>query len=260
MYNLIFLIFFNCLITFFLIKYFIKITHKTKFIDNKNPHYSNNAVPTGGGIIFLIVFTLNIIFLFIFDKEFFLFLPNKYYLFFLCLIFLVVISFIDDYKNLDPILRLISQIFLIYLSITAIPLSLIELPQKLVFLLAVISWIYIMNIHNFIDGSDGMLSLTCVFFFLNSILINFYTGKTDFSYYLSFIILPILVIFLIFNKPKAKIFMGDAGSIFLGFIIGYVVLDLFVKGYWYYSISLIIYPLVDCTITLIKKVRKGYMP
>ena len=110
-----------------------------------------------------------------------------------------------------------------------------------------------MNIHNFIDGSDGMLSLTCVFFFLNSILINFYTGKTDFSYYLSFIILPILVIFLIFNKPKAKIFMGDAGSIFLGFIIGYVVLDLFVKGYWYYSISLIIYPLVDCTITLIKK-------
>ena len=121
MYNLIFLIFFNCLITFFLIKYFIKITHKTKFIDNKNPHYSNNAVPTGGGIIFLIVFTLNIIFLFIFDKEFFLFLPNKYYLFFLCLIFLVVISFIDDYKNLDPILRLISQIFLIYLSITAIP-------------------------------------------------------------------------------------------------------------------------------------------
>ena len=98
------------------------------------------------------------------------------------------------------------------------------------------------------------------FFFLNSILINFYTGKTDFSYYLSFIILPILVIFLIFNKPKAKIFMGDAGSIFLGFIIGYVVLDLFVKGYWYYSISLIIYPLVDCTITLIKKVRKGYMP
>ena len=66
--------------------------------------------------------------------------------------------------------------------------------------------------------------------------------------------------FLIFNKPKAKIFMGDTGSIFLGFLIGFSFLELVTVGQIFLATMLIIYPLTDCTICLVKKFKNGYMP
>ena len=72
--------------------------------------------------------------------------------------------------------------------------------------------------------------------------------------------LPILIAFLFYNKPIAKLYMGDSGSIFLGFLIGYICISLFLKGYWNLAFSLIIIPFLDCTITLIKKTLKGHSP
>ena len=54
--------------------------------------------------------------------------------------------------------------------------------------------------------------------------------------------------------------MGDAGSIFIGFLNGFFFLELFSLNYINLSISIFSYMLIDCTITLIKKVRRGYMP
>jgi len=54
--------------------------------------------------------------------------------------------------------------------------------------------------------------------------------------------------------------MGDAGSIFLGFLNGFFFLELFSLNYINLSISIFSYMLIDCTITLIKKIRRGYMP
>lgn len=251
---------FASIVSYFLFKLFIKLSNKSSLIDSKNLHYSHRPTPTGAGIIFLILFFVIFGINFYFDEKFTQALPNKYYLFLLSLFVLTLISFLDDFKSIDPIFRLIAQILFVYLSITSFPLSSIFLPQKLVFLLAVIIWIYIINIHNFIDGTDGFLAVNSIFFFLNFLLINYEFKFFNFSYYISITILPIILTFLIFNKPKAQIFMGDAGSIFLGFLIGYITIDLTIKGYWVISLALIIYPIVDCSITLLKKTLKGYMP
>ncbi len=254
--SIIFLVIFS----FFLFSIFIKLSGNFSLIDKKNLHYSHRPTPTGSGIIFLILFIFTFGMNFFLDKNFILILPNKYYLFLLGLFFLTIISFLDDLRSIDPMFRLIAQIFFVYLSITSFPLSTILLPQKFVFLAIVILWIYLINIHNFIDGTDGFLAINSIFFFINFLLINHEFKLFNLSYYISITVLPIMCVFLIFNKPKAKVYMGDAGSIFLGFLIGYIVLDLAIKEYWVLSLALVIYPILDCSIALIKKTFKGYMP
>lgn len=241
-------------------KNYLKISKKFKLIDNKNPHYNNRPTPTGSGIIFSIFFVIANLLFFIFLQEFENKIPNRYYIFLIASLCLSIISFKDDQKSIDPIIRLISQIFLIYISIVVIDFLKFDFPLKLSVLFSVIIWIYIMNISNFIDGTDGFLILNFIFVLLNIITFKIIFNIDLFSFYISIIILPCCLVFFLFNKPPAKIYMGDAGSIFIGFLNGFFFLELFSLNYINLSISIFSYMLIDCTITLIKKVRRGYMP
>ena len=74
------------------------------------------------------------------------------------------------------------------------------------------------NGANLIDGYNGLLGFHSLIILLNLFLINYLNGFNDLANLLFFGIL-ILVIFLIFNFPKAKVFLGDGGSYFLGTFI-----------------------------------------
>jgi UDP-N-acetylmuramyl pentapeptide phosphotransferase/UDP-N-acetylglucosamine-1-phosphate transferase len=259
LFNLV-IIFINLILNIIFIKIFLTTAHKINFFDNQNPHYNHQPTITGGGIVFLFVFTLSCILFLLLDKNFVTLLPNRYYVSFTALVILTLISFKDDQSPIDPRLRLILQIILIYLSLTSLDLSKLNLPIKLSFLVAVGLWIYIMNIINFIDGSDGFLTVNSLFFWSGVLFISKILNLNLFSEYLSATIIPLMVGFIIFNKPKAKIFMGDTGSIFLGFLIGFAFLELATAGQVVLAIALLIYPLLDCTICLLKKTKNGIMP
>ena len=247
------------LISQFLFRNFKFISKKLKLIDNKNLHYANNTTPTGSGIIFLLIFILSNIFYFyleIFDE----FIPNRYYFLIISAVVLSITSFIDDIKPIDPILRLLIQFICIYISLSCLNLNNLVLPFKLSILLTFCFWVYVTNITNFIDGTDGFLVTHALFFFLNILTISFFNKYEFFSYFIALMILPSLIIFFFFNKPNARLFMGDAGSIFLGFLIGYCFFEIFLIGYWHIAFSLLSYPLLDCTVCLVKKLRKGIMP
>ena len=64
----------------------------------------------------------------------------------------------------------------------------------------------------------------------------------------------------IFNKPNAKIYLGDSGSIQIGFINGFIFLELLTINYTNLAMSLFIYPILDCSLALTKKTFKGKMP
>lgn len=239
---------------------YVKITKNLNLIDSKNENYAFKPTPTGSGIMFLLVFIIGNIFFFFTENAFKDLIPNRYYLFIFSIILLTFISFRDDIKSIDPILRLIAQIIFIYLSITSLKLNLIPLPDKLVFLAAVLIWIYIINISNFIDGSDGFLISTFIFYCVSIIFVSTLFNIEIFSKFLAIICLPFSVIFFYYNKPPAKLFMGDAGSIFIGFISGFFFLELIVIGKWYLAISLMAYKLVDCSYCLLRKLKNGIMP
>lgn len=254
---MLFQIILNFLLSFFLLNLFITNSKFNYLYDrNLSGFGSNKKTLTGSGIIFSIVLLINLIF-YNFNVNYIEFLPNRFYIFILSIILLSFISFYDDIKPLDPRVRLIAQTIIIYFSLTLIDLEYFDLPLKLMIFLSLIFWIYITNITNFIDGSDGYLSVNAISFFFGIIIINQFYPDEFFSNYLAIIFFPILFSFIYFNKPKAKLYMGDTGSILIGYIIGFCLMEFILSDYWYLAISLYFYPFLDCSLTLIKKIISG---
>lgn len=247
----------NFLLSFYLLNlYSTKSKLNYLYDKNQSGFGSSKKTLTGSGIIFSIVLLINIIFYFL-NVNYIELLPNRFYVLILSVVLLSFVSFYDDIKPLDPRIRLIAQTIVIYFSLTLINLDYFDFPLKLMIFLSLLFWIYILNITNFIDGSDGYLSVNAISFFLGIVIINqFYPGEF-FSYYLAVIFIPILFSFIYFNKPKAKIYMGDTGSILIGYIIGFSLLEFILSDYWYLAISLYFYPFLDCSLTLIKKIISG---
>tara|TARA_B100000780_G_scaffold275565_1_gene242394 strand:- start:2344 stop:3321 length:978 start_codon:yes stop_codon:yes gene_type:complete len=236
--------------------YLTKINNPILFDHNPLGFGSKKKTKTGSGIIFSIILLINYTY-YLFDQSFSELTPNRYYIFLISIFLLTTISFIDDLSPIDPRFRLIAQIIIIYFSLSLINLYYFDLPLKLLIFLNLIFWVYIINITNFIDGSDGYLCVNAISFLLGITIINQFIPNILFSYNLAIILLPILLSFIYFNKPKAKLYMGDTGSVLIGYIIGFCLLELMSTEYWYFSIALYSYPILDCTLTVLKKVFSG---
>lgn len=248
---------------------FINFSLAFRTLKNKN-HYDPNSMNISNskkivsslGISFVINLFIISYYYFI-EKNYIEILPYRFYIFFGSIVILSLISFWDDIKEIDPKLRLIVQLILVYFSLTNLNLQSLNFPFKLVIFFTLIFWVYIINITNFIDGCDGHCSVHCISFFIGIFYICHFFQIESFSKYLAFINIISLLIFLLFNKPRAKAYMGDTGSIYLGYIIGFIILEnilLFKDLKIIYIISLFIYPILDCTITLLKKMFRGIYP
>ena len=230
---------------------------------------SNHKIPTpkcAGVIIIPIVIISTIIF--------FYFKENIHYqwisILLLCL-FLGMISFIDDLKNLSVKTRLLSQVFIISLSLLiyseSISSDLLSLPfvyekyfpliTTLLFLLFLISWIWIINLYNFMDGIDGLTALqVCTV----AICVNFLSifGYINEEYQIfSLILFSVYLAFYKFNKSPAKIFMGDVGSIPSGYLVGFIMISSFLtNGVLLPLIIVNMYYILDSTSTLLIRIVK----
>jgi len=250
-----------CLISFllsFLLFYLYTIyAGKIGFID-KAKKFNNPITPTSAGIILY----LNFLFFFlVFKNNLINIFPNNFIISFACLSILVLVSLIDDVKPIDPKIRLFFQIICVYGSLSSIPIYQMPLTLKASILFSLLVWVYIINITNFTDGSDGFLSINSIFVFLNIIFINYYLKLDLFSNYVALSLLPSLFVFtFLFNRPTAKLYLGDAGSVLIGFINGYLFLEILISNKLNLAISLLIYPILECSIALIKKSFQGYLP
>ena len=254
-----FYIFLSLILNFFLFKYFIKFAKKFRIIDITN-NFNNSVTATSGGFIIYLNLVIGSILFYWFDNNYILKIPHNIIITFAAFSILFIISFIDDIRPIDPKIKLIFQIIIIYFSLTSLKISDLGLPLKISIFLCVMVWAYITNITNFIDGVDGFANTQIIFVFLNILLIDYNLNIEIFSKYLSLVLLPCLLIFSYFNKPHAKLYLGDAGSIPLGFLVGYIILELLILKHYTIAASLIIYPLIDCTITLIKRIGNGLLP
>ena len=244
---------------FFLLYLYLKIAEIKGFVDNSNK-FNNPITVTSGGVViylnFFIIFLLN----FIFENTLVNNLPNNYLLTFVGLTILVAISTVDDFKPIDPKIRLFFQLICIYFSLSSIPLYQFYLPLKLTILIFVFIWIYLLNITNFTDGLDGFLTTNTIFVFVNFIFLDHILKLNTFSKDILVLILPSIIVFLYFNKPSAKLYLGDSGSILIGFINGFLFFDLLIINNINLAISLVIYPIMDCTVALVKKTLQGKLP
>ena len=143
--------------------------------------------------------------------------------------FIVLLGLIDDMINLKASTKLISIIFLSYINLITLNIFNLDLGiLKLIIsreytelIFSVLCLSLFINSFNYIDGIDGLAStlFTSSFLIMNLYLYYF----NDYNYYNNIFLCIPLVIFLFFNFnffSKTKMFMGDSGSLFLGFILG----------------------------------------
>jgi len=172
-----------------------------------------------------------------------------------------LISWADDVWGVSAALRFICQIITVgcalYLDPGIATNALPFLPIWGAVLIVGAGWIWFINLYNFMDGIDGMTGTETVSICGGFILLSL-TGTLT-----SDIVPPLAVIgvaaigFLYWNWSPAKIFMGDVGSIPLGFLLGWFILNAFGDGAWLAALIIPGYFLADSTITLLKRACRG---
>jgi Fuc2NAc and GlcNAc transferase len=124
--------------------------------------------------------------------------------------------------------------------------------------LAMFYLVWLLNLYNFMDGIDGIASVEAICVCLGACLLYWVSDAADLIW--APLLLAIAVAgFLVWNFPPAKIFMGDAGSGFLGIVLGglslqaaWVSADLL----WGWLILLGVF-IVDATFTLFRRLLRG---
>ena len=139
-----------------------------------------------------------------------------------------ILGSIDDFFNLSWKIKLFFQsifvaIPIIYLNIFLNIESLLnlDLNNSFNFLISVLWVILIINSINFIDNMDGLAVVVTGSICYQSILLTYSLNQnklTDLSVVLLFVILG----FFIYNFPPAKLYLGDSGSLFIGFCLGFL--------------------------------------
>ena len=139
------------------------------------------------------------------------------------------------------------------------------MPEILAVILSILFLVWVINAYNFMDGIDGMASSGAIFSsFLIAITVSLSGNLTDIALLL-FLLATIISAFLTFNWPPAKIFMGDAGSVFLGYIFGVLTLYTSINNEvsfftWMIAFS---YFIADTSVTQFLRlilVKKWYLP
>jgi Fuc2NAc and GlcNAc transferase len=225
---------------------------KKNIIDIPNER-SSHSIPTprGGGLAIVITWYIGITILF-FSQV----IEKHLYFALLSGAVLAVISFLDDVIDIKPIIRLICQavtaiISLYFLGgISSFSLAgSIMLPSIILYPIAFVGFVWFINLYNFLDGIDGYASIEAICIASAFLL---FTGNI-----INALLIACVAGFLIWNWPRAKIFMGDVGSTQLGFI--FVTL-----GIYYHNIqqlSIINWIILtspfwfDATLTLLRRWR-----
>ena len=175
---------------------------------------------------------------------------------------LAAFSFIDDLKGLPVAARLIGHFMAAALGVWLLPYGVTVfqglLPLALDRVAATLLLVWFINLYNFMDGIDGITGIETACLSLGAAwVLTLENGFGDGSAYLALTALAAAVGFLPWNWHKAKIFLGDVGSVPLGYVMGWLLLLLAVKGYWAPALILPLYYLADATITLVSRMARG---
>jgi len=223
------------LISLIIMPLLISLSHRHKWLDDPNHRkVHTEPVPRLGGVgIFLAILLSGILapllvstFIGADVTLFNLIRPNLFFILATVLIF--VIGVLDDFLELKSSYKLIGQIMAAILvcfggalvNRFSIPFTSLDIKLAWAAWPITIFWIIgITNAINLIDGIDGLSATISLIAFIIYSIVFMFTGHAVLSL-LSLVISGALVGYLYFNFPPANIFMGDSGSLLMGFMLG----------------------------------------
>ena len=183
-------------------------------------------------------------------------------------IFLGLMGLIDDLASLNPLPRLIIQtVMAIAVSVFLIRTDTVGITLDGTFLDEIIMTVWIIGICNsinFFDNLDGGAAGTVAVSTIGIALIALGEGQ-ELIAALSIVTAGSTIGFLMWNKPPAKIYMGDAGALFLGVVVAVLTIRLNpgIAPKWN-SISLLpmllAVPILDTCVAVLSRIRRGISP
>ena len=169
-------------------------------------------------------------------------------------VLLAAVSWVDDLRGLSPLVRLLPQAAAVAIGIFVLPG-----PQDPFHLAAIgLVWIWWINLFNFMDGIDGLAGSETAAIGAGLLLFTSVGAGADPALQaLAAAVTGAAIGFLVWNWSPARIFLGDVGSVPLGYLLGFMLLELAVRGYWKIALILPLYFLADATITLARRLSRG---
>jgi UDP-N-acetylmuramyl pentapeptide phosphotransferase/UDP-N-acetylglucosamine-1-phosphate transferase len=183
----------------------------------------------------------------------------------LCAAGLSLISALDHYRPLWPLTRFAAQTLAVAVMLSLVPETqrfIATLPWWLERVGLAVAWLWLINLTNFMDGIDGIAGAEAatVAVGVAAVLAGHLAQSAAFETALAIAVAGSCLGYLIWNWAPARIFMGDAGSIPLGFLLGWLLLDLATRGAWAAALALPLLFVSDATITLLKRLISGAKP
>ena len=213
----------------------IPILAHREILDRPNERSSHQvATPRGGGIAVISSILLAWIVLAQTGT-----VPSAVFGIALGAVLLAAVSWLDDLHGLSPVVRLLVQAAAVVVGVFVLPG-----PQD-AFLLAAI-------------GLDGLAGSEAAAIGAGLLLFaSVGAGSDPALRSLAAAVTGAVIGFLVWNWSPARVFLGDVGSVPLGYVLGFLLLGLTVRGDWRIALILPLYFLADATITLTRRLLRG---
>jgi len=254
---------FLILLSWALTKLFRNYALANGFMDVPNQRSSHSVpTPSGGGVAIVVTFISGLVLLWymslVNDKVFMVLLGGA--------LLISFIGFIDDCVQVSVRWRLlfhfVAALWVVFF-LGALP-SLFTLGLEIDFgwassVFTVIGLMWLLNLYNFMDGIDGIASMEALSIVLVAGLIMWFFIGHQATTLLLLLTFVSVVGFFIWNFPHAKVFMGDVGSGFLGWLLGALALystHIDHRMFWVWLILLGVF-IVDATYTLLHRFMSG---
>lgn len=252
------ILFFSSLLLTGLIRHYALATQLLDIPNARSSH--KRPTPRGGGLSFVLLFCTALL------SGLSMRLVQPHFTFAIVLggALVAVLGFIDDRRGLSAKLRLLGHFIAALFALSLINHLLVvqlfnwTISHKALLILFLFFLVWMINLFNFMDGIDGLAASEAVFACGAAILLYSLQNNLSLIYFPLCMALTVAG-FLCWNFPPAKIFMGDVGSGFLGFVLGLLALQAAVVNplyFWCWMILLGVF-IVDASYTLIRRAMGG---
>ncbi len=270
--NYIFALIITSLLSLFFQSHLQKAAIKVGLVDKPNERKQHEGiVPLTGGLGIFLAFSFTVLLL---DSSI-----NNIRVFFSGAMILVIIGVLDDIHEIKASHRLVAQMLVGFIIFQFNNIQLLDFGEILIkgevlelgafsLPVTIIAVVGVINAFNMLDGIDGLAGSIALIILSMLSLFALYAGDISTFQLLGILSVAILV-FLLFNwrfyhKKTALVFLGDSGSLFIGYVLAYFLIKLSqgdqriitpVAALWIFA-----YPVIDTVTMMFRRMLKGHSP
>ncbi|MDG2045882.1 MAG: glycosyltransferase family 4 protein [Halioglobus sp.] len=238
---------------------YLRFARVRQVFDMPNERSSHSQpTPHGGGAAILLAFTFGLLFAAVYydGRE------DSFVLLAVGALLLMVVGIIDDLRGLSARVRMaFYALVCLWAADTLLQPLFVDggASRTVLWLLAALAMLWVLNLYNFMDGIDGIAALQTVLACCFGAWLALRSGHGDSYAMFCLLLASAHAGFLLWNYPPARLFMGDAGSVPTGFLLAAIALLGAVQGQlnpWCWVILLAIF-IADASWTLVWRLFTG---